>query len=238
MPPSRSKLEREDPPPRRKSCHACSKAKRRCDQRQPTCARCSQRKIACCYPSRPVRSGAAPTSPAPATLTALGPEFLPDDSVVDDTVIDFLAPGHNAEPIDHPWTSRKSPCLHHPVLPWAPAEALDPSTEAADAASLGLALDDRDILGHGNMGPDLFFDFTDSTLLGKDVAVRPPPGVPATSRRLDLAGLHAALETNFSYAVDRIRAAPSTMLVKSQTPWCHSLLYRDNMPREIQGKDH
>lgn len=83
----------------------------------------------------------------------------------------------------------------------------------------------------------MFFDFTDGTLLGKDLAVRPPQEVPAALGRLDLAGLHAALETNFSYAVERIKTAPSSMLLNNQTPWCHPLLYRDNMPREMQGKN-
>lgn len=238
MPPSRSILEREDPPPRRKSCHACVKAKRRCDQRQPSCTRCSQRKTACHYPSRPARFEAALISPSPATPTAFGTEFLPDDSVLDETFMKFLAPTYNAEPINNTWASRKSPCLHHPVRPEAQEEALDSSTEVADATSLGLALANRGVLGHETVDTDLFFDFTDATLLGKDVAVRPPQGVPAALGRLDLAGLHAALETNFSYAVERIKTAPSSMLLSNQAPWCHPLLYRDNMPREMQGKNH
>lgn len=238
MPPSRSRLEREDPPPRRKSCHACVKAKRRCDQKLPTCTRCSQRKIACQYPSWPARFEAAPISPSPATPRAFGTEFLPDDSGVDETFVNFLAPTYNAEPINNPWASRKSPCLHHPVRPGAQGEALGSSIEVADATSLGLALANRDILLHENLDADMFFDFTDGTLLGKDVAARPPHGVPAALGRLDLAGLHAALETNFSYAMERIKTAHPSMLLNNQTPWCHPLLYRDNMPREMQGKNH
>ena len=238
MPPTRTRLEREGPPPRRKSCHACVKAKRRCDQGQPACTRCSQRKIACHYPSRSASSEAGPFNPSPATPTAFGSAFLPDDSGVDELLLGLLAPSGNPEPNNHLWTSQKSPCLHQPGLPWAPAQSLDQSIEVANATSLGLAVDDRDIPGHGYLDTDLFYDFTNSPPVGKDVTVRPQLEVPAPPRRLELAGLHATLETNFSYAVDRVKSAPSSMLLANETPWCHPLLYRDHMPREMQGKDH
>ncbi|KAH7316608.1 hypothetical protein B0I35DRAFT_409791 [Stachybotrys elegans] len=49
---SLSARERRNPPPRRKSCSACIKSKRRCDTALPACLRCSQRRIACVYPAR------------------------------------------------------------------------------------------------------------------------------------------------------------------------------------------
>lgn len=200
--------------------------------------RCSQRRIACYYPSRPPRSEATPTDPSPVPLAAPGSDFHLDDVDVDETLMDFLVPSCHTETANHPWTSRKSPCMHHLIPPWTPAEVPDQSTQCADAPSLGLAVDARDILGDGNVDAELFFHFADSTPAGKDIAVRPPLGFPAAPRRLDLAGLHSALETNFSYAMARIRAAPSTMLLENQTPWCHPLLYRENMPRVMQGKNH
>lgn len=39
----------ERPPPRRKSCGACIKAKRRCDLQRPFCGRCSSKNILCDY---------------------------------------------------------------------------------------------------------------------------------------------------------------------------------------------
>lgn len=54
--------ERYNPPPRKKSCAACIKAKRRCDFAVPACLRCSQRQIQCEYPSR--------TPPAKAKVKA------------------------------------------------------------------------------------------------------------------------------------------------------------------------
>lgn len=202
--------------------------------------RCSQRRIACYYPSRPARTEAAPTDTraSPGPLTASGSDFHLDADV-DGTLMDFLVPTCHAEHVNHLWSSREPPCLHHPELPWTPGR--DGSTEVADATNIGLAVDERDIFGDGNFDTEVFFDFTNSTPTGKDVAARPPlgvPAVPAAPGRLDLAGLHAALETNFSYAMDRIRAAPSNMLLENQTPWCHQLLYGENMPRVMQGKNH
>lgn len=48
-----SSLERDNPPPRRKSCEACRAAKRRCNLALPACFRCSQRGLACIYPGLP-----------------------------------------------------------------------------------------------------------------------------------------------------------------------------------------
>lgn len=200
--------------------------------------RCSQRKIACSYPSRPARSEAASIDPSPATPAALVSDFVLDGVEADETPIDFVVPSCSSEPVDDLWNSRQFPCLRQLELPWTPAEAPGQSIEAADAISLGLAVDERYILGDGNVDSNFFFDITGSMSTGKDIAERPSLAVHAAPTRLNLAGLHAALETNFSYAMDRIRAAPSTMLQENQTPWSHPLLYRDNMPREMQGMDH
>lgn len=170
------------------------------------------------------------------TLTAPGSDFILDDASLNQTLMDMLVPSFHAESVNYSWSSRKSPYLHHPELPWIPAEALDESAEAASATSLGLAADERGILGDENFDTELFFNFTDSSPTGKEIAARPTLEGPSAPRRVDLAGLHAALETNFSYAMDRIKAAPSNMLLENQTPWCHPLLYKETMPRVMQGK--
>ncbi|KAJ0417904.1 hypothetical protein BJY00DRAFT_196543 [Aspergillus carlsbadensis] len=48
-----SAVERDNPPPRRKSCEACRAAKRRCDLALPACFRCTRRNVACVYPGLP-----------------------------------------------------------------------------------------------------------------------------------------------------------------------------------------
>ncbi|KIV99142.1 uncharacterized protein PV09_09173 [Verruconis gallopava] len=52
------------PPPRRKSCSACVKAKRRCDMLLPQCTRCFQKKANCVY------NGQAPRDRRPASMSA------------------------------------------------------------------------------------------------------------------------------------------------------------------------
>ncbi|KAL1894014.1 hypothetical protein Sste5346_006156 [Sporothrix stenoceras] len=49
---SLSSLERGCPPSRRRSCLACTKAKRRCDNTLPSCVRCRRRGVECLYPVR------------------------------------------------------------------------------------------------------------------------------------------------------------------------------------------
>ncbi|KAI3400105.1 hypothetical protein diail_4335 [Diaporthe ilicicola] len=233
MPRSRSRLEREDPPPRRKSCRACVKAKRRCDQRQPACVRCSSRGIACHYPARPAPREGPPSDPLPATPpTAFGPGVLPDGAGVDDTLMSFFGLPHDTESLGNTWPGQKSPCQQRPELAWAPGVNLDYS-QVADTPSLALAIDDGDVVGDETVGNGFVFDLTYNTPTGLDVAVRTPLGDPAP-KRLDLAALHVALQDNLSYALERIKEAPTRMLLENQTPWCHPLLYREKMPRAIQ----
>jgi hypothetical protein len=69
MPQSFTSIERGNPPPRRKSCLACTKARRRCDQASPACQRCAQRSIDCQYPQG-AKSKSGPMlvlSPAPVS---------------------------------------------------------------------------------------------------------------------------------------------------------------------------
>lgn len=84
---------------------------------------------------------------------------------------------------------------------------------------------------------EYLFDFAEagpsSTTL--DLVARAPLEVSAP-RRLDVAALTNKLESKLSYAIDRIKDAPITMLLESETPWCHALLYRDQMPRAMQGE--
>ncbi|KAH6697160.1 hypothetical protein F5X68DRAFT_238482 [Plectosphaerella plurivora] len=68
---TKTSLERDNPPPRRKSCLACTKARRRCDQATPSCQRCAQRTIACQYPA-----GARPRR-----MPAAGPTLSPSESI-------------------------------------------------------------------------------------------------------------------------------------------------------------
>ncbi|CEF76908.1 unnamed protein product [Fusarium graminearum] len=67
--------ERRNPPTRRKSCAACTKAKRRCDFAIPACLRCSQRRIHCQYPSRVMREQFSSSEAS----VAVSPDYLTTD---------------------------------------------------------------------------------------------------------------------------------------------------------------
>ncbi|KAF2500918.1 hypothetical protein BU16DRAFT_499719 [Lophium mytilinum] len=46
--------------------------------------------------------------------------------------------------------------------------------------------------------------------------------------------LTPASYARISYAIDRMKEAPATMVLENQTPWSHPLLYEDCMPRVLQ----
>lgn len=56
--------------PRRKSCTACAKAKRRCDLALPVCSRCSLRQLDCCYPLL-MQATAVSSIPTPPDFNSL-----------------------------------------------------------------------------------------------------------------------------------------------------------------------
>jgi hypothetical protein len=68
-----------------------------------------------------------------------------------------------------------------------------------------------------------------------DLAARAPLEFSAP-RRLNVTALTNEIESKLLYAIDRIKAAPRTMLLENETPWCHPLLYREQMPRVMQGE--
>ncbi|PHH49920.1 Transcription factor gsfR2 [Ceratocystis fimbriata CBS 114723] len=70
---SNSSIERGNPPPRRKSCAACVKAKRRCDLGVPRCSRCNLRDFECVYVGKPARKT---QSPEPQSLAKSLPTHL------------------------------------------------------------------------------------------------------------------------------------------------------------------
>lgn len=104
--------ERANPPPRRKSCAACTRAKRRCDLSWPACQRCSGRGITCHYPQRRSPASATVPFPAPDEITPAVPDFS-IDALMDDfwsteacSVDSLPLPDFTAPTIEMP---RKSP---------------------------------------------------------------------------------------------------------------------------------
>lgn len=46
------------------------------------------------------------------------------------------------------------------------------------------------------------------------------------------------LASRLQFSIDAFKDAPRMMLLENQTPWCHSHLYKHNMPKSMQGKCH
>lgn len=179
--------ERHNPPPRRKSCAACIKAKRRCDAAMPACFRCSQRRITCDYPRA---IGRQPRTATPQ----LG---LRQDDVLSDE--DSLGGSH---------VSRHSQLAE------------------------GSVRSDMDVMDTGFPELSLFGLCADET--PSELTHQPDMLMPPSYR--DLAFSSELTEKRLKYSVELIKKAPSMMVLDTQTPWCHPLLYRDAMPRSMQGE--
>ncbi|KAL4922377.1 hypothetical protein BDW62DRAFT_217265 [Aspergillus aurantiobrunneus] len=109
-----SSVERNNPPPRRKSCDACRAAKRRCNLALPACFRCTRRNMACVYPGLP-----APDQ-MPELLELLTAQDVPDASCVEQ--FSFAAPpvvalGHDSDPLSQGTAPVVFLDDHHELIP-------------------------------------------------------------------------------------------------------------------------
>lgn len=236
MSPPLSRLESADPPPRRKSCLACVKAKRRCDQRSPACIRCSQRRTPCEYPSRPARNqpGPEPTSlsvsgsrHASAADEVAGQDTSEKDASVAESTNTFLFGG--------PWDSDETRCQPPDDNPF---ESVGNHTQLMDLLPWTAPVDDMNIFDIG-LGSAEFFPSLPLTMpsASPDVAVMSTPQ-SALPKNFNAEASSKTLEHKLAYAVEKIKYAPKQMLLEVQTPWCHPFLYKDEMPRVMQGQSH
>ncbi|KAK7744564.1 hypothetical protein SLS53_003450 [Cytospora paraplurivora] len=246
MSPPLSKSERDDPPPRRKSCQACVKAKRRCDQRSPACLRCAQRKIQCQYPARPSQrppSEWARSPLPPGVLTTSQPEsHQPETAGRGETLLnagDGTAQG--LEWSESLWLGGEADGLQFNEVDLGAVEGQGPLLPPSnDGISSSAFLGQGDIFS--NMYDPNIMDYnptlanSGASPTAMDLAARPPLEFSAP-RHLDMGALHHRLSSRLSYAIDQIKAAPRDMLLETATPWCHPLLYKDHMPRVMQAKN-
>ncbi|KAI0518049.1 hypothetical protein F5B22DRAFT_635534 [Xylaria bambusicola] len=226
MPPSLSSIERNNPPPRRKSCAACIKAKRRCDLHQPSCLRCTQRRIDCSYPApagtHPKRRGDTSSSPSQSETSPTAQaqdELIMKDVALTETStswessFDFnidLSPAYtiNASCAPFPNISFDEPAFHG-------LEFLD---DVADTHNLNPMMP--------TPAPTVELGLEDPMPLIQ----RPKSTVPNFSR-IDL--LRAASELTdkrLRYTIDVYKSAPEEMVLTGGTPWSHPALYQDSMP--------
>lgn len=107
--------ERNNPPPRKKSCAACIKAKRRCDFAVPACLRCSQRRIQCEYPSRMPRAKVRASSHVANEPAPLQDVAVPDGASSDDCTGGAETIACQFRPTATVYLEEPSQCSMHPV---------------------------------------------------------------------------------------------------------------------------
>jgi hypothetical protein len=202
--------ERRNPPPRKKSCTACIKAKRRCDLAVPACLRCAQRQILCEYPMRqqqqqqPAQGRTQPKRfPLPSPMEALTefseeplPELLGGGSCTPDTP--FLGFGLDLTLDD---LDCSEPFIG--TLDDGLSEMLLPTPDGNDQETCAL--------------------FHQPSILS------PPLSEDLEQRYVEV------VAHRLQYSIDEIRKAPTMMVTKNQTPWSHPMLYAKGMPRSMQG---
>lgn len=213
---SLSAVERRNPPPRRKSCETCTRAKRRCDLGTPTCLRCSQRKLACVYPQAPVGRRRAPTLPA------ISP---PVDPPSNDT---------STEPL-----VRSNRSLELGVMSGCPASPLQHLDHSSPDLDLGWGRV-CPVFEIAEDGGNQDWSWTTAA----DAAPPAAGLVPCADSRLSPSGwvddmdvVSVLVSHRFQYAIDEMVRAPKRMVFENQTPWCHPQTYAEAMPRSMQGAD-
>lgn len=242
------RLEREDPPPRRKSCLACATAKRRCDQRLPAaaCIRCAQRKIPCEYSSTRAlgpRAGRRVQAAAAAAAAAVDRELRrgghdPTPGQAGECVDSFVEGPWGDEAVLDPWLQDGGDDdLMMPSVQPMDMSTSDWATTLEDLDLFG----DEEALSRSRFSPD--------TAVARGPSIVPlhvPPTTSPAQQPLQLSSprgynveeVSRLLEDTMSYAVDKLKYAPKQMLLELQTPWCHVSLYKDEMPPVMQGKCH
>jgi hypothetical protein len=205
---SLSSVERENPPPRRKSCQACIKARRRCDLASPACQRCAHRRISCQYPSGS-RNVSQAMSPAPSTS-------FPSSELA------LYLPS---------WTDYQQQCVPPPQLSQPYIDMLDSSLEGHEYEDqFGLPF--TPIFDFSVTAPSLDI----SPPLKSSVALVRAAQTISEPTALLPSKAKETITSKLQYGIDKMMAAPRNMLEENQMPWCHAHLYDAGMPRSMQGK--
>ncbi|KAJ9137783.1 Regulator of drug sensitivity 1 [Coniochaeta hoffmannii] len=227
---SLSAIERANPPPRRKSCQACIKAKRRCDLGQPACLRCTQRLLECRYETGPLtarnRHAADGAGKKPLAATATVDADCPEPFA--------LEVPENSGPAANDAASG---------MPDIPALAEQTLDAGFDFLSPDLDMDMLQFIQDVPLEPNVNDFFTiprpPSPSYNKlDLALTQTDSVlalqPQAKWNLRTTPLSFTIAHRLQYAMDLVKDAPRRMVVDLQTPWCHPELYRDNMPQSMQ----
>ncbi|KAK1456457.1 hypothetical protein CMEL01_16470 [Colletotrichum melonis] len=207
---SNSFFERANPPPRRKTCTACTKAKRRCDHGQPACLRCSRRNIACDYsaPPIPIRSKA---SNRDLVVRAPKPRRQHNQSSAAPSPVPLLDDNAGSSASLTPWSQNPD------LLPLDMGDLED--------VNFDLAFDEL-------ITSDAFLE---GALIAPSLTPK-PDDMLVPSYDSAPGSLESVIANRLQYALDEIKKVPTTVVMENQAPWSHPCLYRAHMPRDMQGK--
>ncbi|KAH8911161.1 hypothetical protein BR93DRAFT_964975 [Coniochaeta sp. PMI_546] len=230
---SLSAIERANPPPRRKSCQACIKAKRRCDLGQPACLRCTQRLLECQYSSavsaarrinaantgkqRPLAAGSMSTPPS-ALQKREGTESTGETEYNNMLFTDPLAMENPAPDAEFDFFDTELDMLQ--FLNDPPMETQEENTDLSSCAPV-FTVPRPPSPSYNKL--DLILHIKENLALALQ-----PEGTRGTTP------LSFTLTHRLQYSIDLVKDAPRRMVVDLQTPWSHPELYRDNMPRSMQ----
>lgn len=271
---SKSAKERDNPPPRRKSCSACVRAKRRCVYSVTlACLRCTQRNITCDFPSH--RKVFQQQQQQAGTLSQHVGSMLGGlvEDVDDHLFLDTAAADVNAG-IDISYGAindfdtflNESTVTGSEIIPSVDAgigkhgfqftlDDIDMNADMRVSLEPGLYGIGQpligDTIGYANFvsggsyadDPDMgrAHDAESDALHYLDFCQLPAQASTTLIAPMarDLTFIPTILQQRLEYAIAVFRTAPRTMVHDIETPWSHPMLYRNGMPKCMQGKyDH
>jgi hypothetical protein len=139
------------------------------------------------------------------------------------------------------------------IYPTSPAAAVNgelPENAVSDLTIPGDPIHfDLPDLAHNPVPGLLDFNFTSSTgfdsitplsntpnaALGQPMATQRPWYTSIANRKFSLSQLDSVSRARIEYPIEQLLAAPASMVLQCCTPWCHPMLYADEMPRSLQG---
>ena len=212
------------PPPRGKSCAACTKAKRRCDFALPACLRCSDRGIDCQYPQRTrssllrmVRTPAPsspPANPPPhpsAQAQSPAPTFFSAAELMDDIL---SADVHVPEAF-----------YSKDILSPFPAHDLQWPTPEAETIP-GLA---SQIVRDASNIPMTRRGFEYARAM--ESQKRTPLMTPFNAHNVpDFVG------ERLRYGATYLERIPKALVETMGTPWCHPAVFKKDMPKSLKSE--
>ncbi len=239
---SKSARERSNPPPRRKSCTVCIKARRRCEYGGGSaCVRCASRDMICDHPTRRQHQS-PPPSTTPQRVTSMLSVLAEDRAVLDATTAatPFYEGGLPAADLH----TLLSPSSLEMGGPWT-AEADKGAFSFGGLDGFDMPADLNSTAMDGLYGLEPLSAPYSSSILDEDGStpsttedhsvpeinfLRHAPGTVLAPAAQQLGQLSTELQERLNFAVELIRTAPRTMVERLETPWSHRLLYKDGTP--------